>query len=126
MRTLKAIGALIVMLVLAGAAAKAGEKKAEVVPVPKPTNADDVDVLKVVVHAAEKTVIVDLRIGIECDVSKLIAKYGELKPGTKGWEKLHDLIADRLKETGEKLVKDSAHKISELKPVIVPGAKVVK
>jgi len=127
MRTLKDILALVAIVLWLCVASHAAEKRAEVVPLPAKAKAEPVEdgnALVVVVHEAEKRVEIDLVIGLDCDCAKIVAKHGEIKPGTKAWEKLHELIAEKLQEAGEHLVKESAKRKPAAKPA--EAVKVLK
>lgn len=107
---MNALKELAVFLILLAASARAGadKPKAEVVPIPpKIEKPAEEDVLRITIHKAEGVAEIDLVIGLECDVKKLIAKYGDLKPDNeKGWKKLMELVGEKLKERGEFLLKE--------------------
>lgn len=107
------------------AATWAHEKKAEVVAIPKPAPQIVIDDrLVVTVHQAEKCAQIDLVISLDCDISKLVEKYKDLSPNNRrGYEKLMEYVADKLKTRGEELIRESLKKKPQEKPKEKPKEK---
>ena len=119
MKTLQNVCGVLLLAMWLMVAARAAE-----MPVDKENS------LEVKAHNVERIVEIKLSINLDCDISKIIEKYGPLAPSNKkGMEKLRELVRDRLQETGKELLDKYAPILPTVEPKpaapIAPKAKPV-
>jgi hypothetical protein len=125
MKTLKSVIVLFLMLLWFCAAARAESPRAEVVQAPAPAKAVVVapeDVLRVVVHSAEKSVTITLQIELDCNIAKLIEKHKDLtSKNPDGYKALWKFVREHLESRAKELAasaqeKDAIKKLPDPRP----------
>lgn len=106
MKTIKAVAFLLLFaLWLCAAGRAADELAAATVKAPPQGTVEREDLLRVTVHQHEKVVLVELGIEMECDLTKLVSKYGDISSkNPDGFKALLKMIGEKLAERGKAML----------------------